>query len=198
MQRWKLLVMAVLVLLIGGCLNPPAEEIPAPSATPEAPVSTLSPLETRGVSVEVLHTSMLPELSTQECISCHGDLAVREDAGGVKPPHKVHLTSGLLSFECNDCHKKANLQMDSFELPENGILQKQVDPEICSRCHAPFPSKMDPSARGNACTSTCHPNWKEQMEASSFVKAVVAVDQIDENPETCLKCHGNQPWYLER
>jgi hypothetical protein len=197
MPKWNFLGMAVLILLIGGCLKPPAEETPAPPATSEVPVS-LPPEWTGGVSLEVLHASMLPETPSEQCIACHGDSIGRGDVQGVQLPHKTHLQSNLLHFECNDCHKRANLQMRNIELPENGLLKKQVDPEICSRCHAPFPSVMDPSAQGNSCTKICHSNWKERMEASDFVRAVVAMDRIDATPETCLKCHGSRPWYLER
>jgi len=154
-----------------------AEFKPSPTPTPTA---TVVP----GLLTLHLEASAV---SPEQCIQCHGNKADERSLDPVFPTaHRVHLTSGLLNFQCTACHQSVDLLQGSAT-----SLRKQVDVGLCATCHSPFPSVMQPAWRNLDCT-TCHANWQTRMAGATYVNlgAITAQD--------CLKCHGGAAWYQER
>lgn len=124
-----------------------------------------------------------------ECISCHGDRTDEQslyDAGADQyfaGPHKVHLTSSQLSFNCTQCH-------DSVDIREKSAasVRRQVSMD-CSKCHSPFPSKMNPEWASQDCTA-CHNDWPSKHSADP------TINTANIGPSDCIGCHGGRSWYL--
>ncbi|MFQ6088767.1 MAG: cytochrome c3 family protein [Candidatus Methanofastidiosia archaeon] len=132
-----------------------------------------------------LHLNAL-SLESRECIDCHGDKSQETSLKeGVETPHKIHLTSEILNFECVTCHQKVDIQEGSA-----ASLRRQVDVEFCAKCHSEFSEEMDVSYKEKDCIK-CHSDWKEKMGELTFVN-LESIQKTD-----CLKCHGGLPWYGE-
>lgn len=124
-------------------------------------------------------------IPSQQCKSCHNVLSETSLKAEIKPPHKVHLESPFLKFECSTCHKKVDLAEVS-----GATIRKQVDAALCANCHSSFSTvKMDLAFKSQDCT-TCHPNWKDRMMNATYV------DNAAITKETCLKCHGGASWFV--
>ncbi len=175
-KQWIILVLIITISIVLGCVEKqPAA--PTPTPTPKVtPAENLIPLHLNAASI-----------SSDKCKGCHDVLKETSLKADIKPPHVVHLTSPLLKFECNTCHKSVDLNEKS-----SAAVRKQVDPDFCAKCHSPFSTKMDPANKNKDCTM-CHSNYKVKMEAKG-VNAFVNLDSI--TTTDCLKCHGDAPWYI--
>ncbi|MFQ6057410.1 MAG: cytochrome c3 family protein [Anaerolineae bacterium] len=138
------------------------------------------------LNFEALHRQALT-VPVEQCIACHGDRAEERSLSPDYPtPHRIHLTDALLKFQCTSCHRSVDLREGSA-----ASLRRQVDVELCVKCHSPFPSVMQPEWQNLDCT-TCHADWQDRMVGVTYINmdAITAQD--------CLKCHGGHPWYQER
>lgn len=168
-----ILVSIIAISIILGCVEKqPAA--PTPSPTPKAtPAENLIPLHLNAAS-----------LSSEKCKGCHDVSKETSLKPDIKTAHLVHLSSGLLKFECNTCHKSVDLKEISA-----ASLRRQVDPTFCSKCHSPFSTKMDPANKDKDCTM-CHYNWKVKMANATFVNLDVITTK------DCFGCHGGRAWYI--
>lgn len=138
------------------------------------------------VNLQALHLEA-GSLQAEQCIACHGNKAEETSLSDeVATPHNVHLTNELLKFQCTTCHQQVDLAGGSAT-----SLRRQVDVDLCAKCHSPFPSKMDAGFKELDCT-TCHGDWQTKMEE---VSAIVNLDAI--TADVCLTCHGGHPWYQQ-
>ena len=113
---------------------PTATPVP-PTATPAPPTPTPKPA---AVNLQALHLEA-GSLQAEQCIGCHGNKAEETSLSDeVATPHNIHLTNELLKFQCNTCHQQVDLTEGSAN-----SLRRQVDVELCAKCHSPFPSEMD-------------------------------------------------------
>lgn len=164
-----ILVMLIAISLVLGCVEK-QPSAPSPTATP---AENLIPVHLNAASV-----------SSEKCKGCHDVTKETSLKPDIKTAHVVHLSSGILKFECNTCHKSVDLNEIS-----SASLRRQVDPEFCTTCHSPFSTKMEPANKDKDCT-VCHSNWKEKMAGATFVN-LSAVTSKD-----CYGCHGGRAWYI--
>ncbi len=150
------------------------------------PTSASTPESTPSENIILMHLNAA-SISGEKCRECHDVLKETSLQPDINPPHVVHLTSGVLKFECNTCHLSVDLKEKS-----GATLRKQVDTAFCAKCHSPFSIKMDPDNKDKDCT-ICHSNYKLKMEAKG-VDAFVNIDSITKID--CLKCHGSAAWYI--
>lgn len=124
-----------------------------------------------------------------ECISCHGDRTdevSQYDAAHSQyfdGPHKLHLTSDLLSFNCTECHVSVDIREQ-----DGASVRRQVS-MVCADCHSPFPSKMDSSWASEDCTG-CHSDWETKHAGTPYL------NNSNINPGDCYGCHGGRAFYF--
>lgn len=124
-----------------------------------------------------------------ECISCHGDLTDEQSLYDASfgqyfdGPHKEHLTSSQLSFNCGTCHEAVDIREKSAS-----SVRRQVSME-CSKCHSPFPASMNPAWATQDCT-TCHTDWQSSHSSDP------TINTANIGPADCIGCHGGRDWYL--
>jgi hypothetical protein len=124
-----------------------------------------------------------------ECIGCHGDRTDEQslyDAAHNQyyaGPHKVHLTSSQLAFNCTQCHQSVDIREKSA-----ASVRQQVS-MLCSECHSPFSAKMRPEWASLDCTS-CHADWQDRHASKPYIN-ISNISSAD-----CFGCHGGRAWYL--
>lgn len=73
------------------------------------------------------------KISSAECRACHAN--IEKDVSldkKIKTFHRVHLESKLAApRNCAACHHSVDLREGS-----SAALRKQVDPQLCARCHS--------------------------------------------------------------
>lgn len=125
-----------------------------------------------------------------DCISCHGD---RHDDVSLydaahdqyfNGPHKTHLTSDQLSFECTQCHTSVDIREQSA-----ASVRSQVSTGVCAECHSPFSKKMNPAWATQDCT-TCHADWQSRHVSKPYI------NNANISTSDCIGCHGGRAWYL--
>ncbi|HSK47496.1 MAG TPA: hypothetical protein VLA05_05760 [Coriobacteriia bacterium] len=122
------------------------------------------------------------DISTPECVACHGSMLDSPVAF-----HRIHLKNELIpGLECNDCHRKIDLQPRG-----NEAVVEWVDVGFCKRCHSAFPvesGSMTPLDFEIDCTM-CHSGSHAFRHESRYLSQIIA-------PRECKGCHGGRvlPW----
>lgn len=129
-----------------------------------------------------------------DCVLCHGE-RTDEVVAGFKSPHTAHLTSPLLKMTCVTCHESVDMEEGSAAL-----LRKQVNPELCVRCHGQFPDHgRITKARTTSCV-LCHGTQIANRQLNYAVRmkelgADAYVNMEAVNGDNCLTCHGDKAWF---
>jgi hypothetical protein len=125
------------------------------------------------------------DISTPECVSCHGDMIESEVLF-----HRIHLQNELLpGLQCHDCHRRVDLTPRG-----NRAVVTWVDVGVCKQCHSAFPGSDDPQASMKPmdfeidCTM-CHSGDHAFRHEAPYLSHIIA-------PSECKGCHGGRvlPW----
>lgn len=135
--------------------------------------------------LRILHEKSSLRVS-EDCIACHGNMRTSK-----LPLHRIHLTSPLANFACNNCHDKISLERKT-----NEKVVHLVNVGFCKNCHSKFSgfnekSAMKPVDFQADCT-LCHTGKHAFRHAKPYLSHIIS-------PSECKVCHGGLvlPWRPE-
>ncbi len=135
--------------------------------------------------LSILHKKA-SRLDSEDCIACHGNMKASK-----LQLHRIHLTSPLVNFSCNNCHTEIVLKRKS----KTQAIQL-VNVGFCRNCHSRFSgfnekSAMKPVDFQADCT-LCHTGKHAFRHAKPYLSHIIS-------PRECKVCHGGLvlPWRPE-
>ncbi len=125
--------------------------------------------------------------------------------------HRRHLVTpmaqNLMDMKCNTCHQGNDPREEAppspSAEPEDIVLRKMVDPDICLMCHGAHPAKIMglpgpwPESRDafqNNCL-LCHAGIRTNRHQVDFLKAQAIEEAAAKDGDVCYGCHGGRQWY---
>ncbi|MCL2656518.1 MAG: hypothetical protein FWD62_03675 [Betaproteobacteria bacterium] len=133
-------------------------------------------------------------------------------AGKQETFHWRHMKSpyanSVMQLQCNTCHQGNNPRDRAVNPPDKNFtaftLRKNVNPEICLRCHGKFPQEMMGlpmpwtemrESLDNNCLS-CHVAIRTTRHQVNFLKPE-AIEELAQKQggDVCYGCHGGRQWY---